>query len=183
MIFQLAFLLLFLPLTKQKWKVIMWTATAFILTGLVDYMNFDPAVYMNRLLNVLLLIIIVLAAALFLCRYSDWRTGNGAVSVWYRFCFIWRFMEWLCGRFLLQRCRISVEHLYVCFFWWGFIMCHWSSVLYNPEMRQRKSTHRFLWRNIRRVSCMRQGPCGITRNYWLFKDTISVISIYEHIWA
>ena len=79
MIFQLAFLLLFLPLTKQKWKVIM--GTAFILTGIVDYMNFDPAVYMNRLLNVLLLIIIVLAAALFLCRYSDWRAGNGAVSV------------------------------------------------------------------------------------------------------
>ena len=78
MIFQLAFLLLFLPLTKQKWKVIM--GTAFILTGIVDYMNFDPAVYMNRLLNVLLLIIIVLAAALFLCRYSDWRAGNGAVS-------------------------------------------------------------------------------------------------------
>ena len=74
MIFQLAFLLLFLPLTKQKWKVIM--GTAFILTGIVDYMNFDPAVYMNRLL----LIIIVLAAALFLCRYSDWRAGNGAVS-------------------------------------------------------------------------------------------------------
>lgn len=86
MIFQLAFLLLFLPLTKQKWKVIM--GTAFILTGIVDYMNFDPAVYMNRLLNVLLLIIIVLAAALFLCRYSDWRTGNGAVSVRCRFCFI-----------------------------------------------------------------------------------------------
>lgn len=78
MIFQLAFLLLFLPLTKQKWKVIM--GTAFILTGIVDYMNFDPAVYMNRQLNVLLLIIIVLAAALFLCRYSDWRAGNGAVS-------------------------------------------------------------------------------------------------------
>ena len=78
MIFQLAFLLLFLPLTKQKWNVIM--GTAFILTGIVDYMNFDPAVYMNRLLNVLLLIIIVLAAALFLCRYSDWRAGNGAVS-------------------------------------------------------------------------------------------------------
>ena len=78
MIFQLAFLLLFLPLTKQKWKVIM--GTAFILTGIVDYMNFDPAVYMNRLLNVLLLIIIVLAAALFLCRYLDWRAGNGAVS-------------------------------------------------------------------------------------------------------
>lgn len=78
MIFQLAFLLLFLPLTKQKWKVIM--GTAFILTGIVDYMNFDPAVYMNRLLNVLLLIIIVLAVALFLCRYSDWRAGNGAVS-------------------------------------------------------------------------------------------------------
>lgn len=78
MIFQLAVLLLFLPLTKQKWKVIM--GTAFILTGIVDYMNFDPAVYMNRLLNVLLLIIIVLAAALFLCRYSDWRAGNGAVS-------------------------------------------------------------------------------------------------------
>ena len=78
MIFQLAFLLLFLPLTKQKWKVIM--GTAFILTGIVDYMNFDPEVYMNRLLNVLLLIIIVLAAALFLCRYSDWRAGNGAVS-------------------------------------------------------------------------------------------------------
>ena len=77
-IFQLAFLLLFLPLTKQKWKVIMGTAV--ILTGIVDYMNFDPAVYMNRLLNVLLLIIIVLAAALFLCRYSDWRAGNGAVS-------------------------------------------------------------------------------------------------------
>ena len=77
-IFQLAFLLLFLPLTKQKWKVIM--GTAFILTCIVDYMNFDPAVYMNRLLNVLLLIIIVLAAALFLCRYSDWRAGNGAVS-------------------------------------------------------------------------------------------------------
>lgn len=73
MIFQLAFLLLFLPLTKQKWKVIMGTATAFILTGIVEYMNFDPAVYMNRQLNVLLLIIIVLAAALFLCRYSDWR--------------------------------------------------------------------------------------------------------------
>lgn len=81
MIFQLAFLLLFLPLTKQKWKVIMGTATAFILTGIVDYMNFDPAVYMNRSLNMLLLIIIVLAAALFLCRYSDWQTGNGAVSV------------------------------------------------------------------------------------------------------
>ena len=78
MIFQLAFLVLFLPLTKPKRKVIM--GTAFILTGIVDYMNFDPAVYMNRLLNVLLLIIIVLAAALFLCRYSDWRAGNGAVS-------------------------------------------------------------------------------------------------------
>ena len=81
MIFQLAFLLLFLPLTKQKWKVIMGTATAFILTSIVDYMNFDPTVHMNRSLNMLLLIIIVLAAALFLCRYSDWRTGNGAVSV------------------------------------------------------------------------------------------------------
>lgn len=78
MIFQLAFLLLFLPLTKQKWKVIM--GTAFILTGIVDYMNFDPTVHMNRLLNVLLLIIIVLEAALFLCRYSDWRAGNGTVS-------------------------------------------------------------------------------------------------------
>lgn len=51
----------------------MGTATAFILTGIVEYMNFDPVVYMNRQLNVLLLITIVLAAALFLCRYSDWR--------------------------------------------------------------------------------------------------------------
>ena len=34
-----------------------------------------------QLAFLLLLIIIVLAAALFLCRYSDWRTGNGAVSV------------------------------------------------------------------------------------------------------
>ena len=58
MIFQLAFLVLFLPLTKPKRKVIMGTATAFILTGIVDYMNFDPAVHMNRLLNVLLLVII-----------------------------------------------------------------------------------------------------------------------------
>ena len=73
MIFQLAFLLLFLPLTKQKWKVIMGTATAFILTSIVDYMNFDPTVHMNRLLNVLLWVVIVQAAALFLCRYSDWR--------------------------------------------------------------------------------------------------------------
>ena len=97
MIFQLAFLLLFLPLTKQKWKVITGTATAFILTSIVDYMNFDPTVHMNRLLNVLLWVVIVQAAALFLCRLAgsfhstlfiklcdDWKCSCRSGS-----CFLW----------------------------------------------------------------------------------------------
>ena len=98
MIFQLAFLLLFLPLTKQKWKVIMGTATAFILTSIVDYMNFDPTVHMNRLLNVLLWVvagsgsvplqIFRLAGSfhstLFIKLCDDWKCSCRSGS-----CFLW----------------------------------------------------------------------------------------------
>ena len=76
MIFQLAFLLLFLPLTKQKWKVITGTATAFILTSIVDYMNFDPTVHMNRLLNVVLWVVFSV-----LCSSNYVMIGNVVAEV------------------------------------------------------------------------------------------------------
>lgn len=100
MIFQLAFLLLFLPLTKQKWKVIMGTATAFILTSIVDYMNFDPTVHMNRLLNVLLWVVYCAGSGsvplqifrlagsfhstLFIKLCDDWKCSCRSGS-----CFLW----------------------------------------------------------------------------------------------
>ena len=73
MVFQLTFLILFLPLIRQKWKIITGTISAFILTGIVDYMNFSPEIHISRQLNTLLLIAIVQAAAMILCRYMDWR--------------------------------------------------------------------------------------------------------------
>ena len=89
MIFQLAFLLLFLPLTKQKWKVIMGTATAFILTSIVDYMNFDPTVHMNRLLNVLLWVVIVQAAASVPLQISG-LAGSFHSTLFIKLCDDWK---------------------------------------------------------------------------------------------
>lgn len=73
MAFQLGFLCFFLPLKKGKWKALISVAAVFITTGIVDYVNFCSDFLLNRFVNTALLMVILMAGALLICRYSDWR--------------------------------------------------------------------------------------------------------------
>ena len=73
MLFQIIFLLFFLALTEKKWKIIVGTVAAFVLTGVVDYVYFSTDYPVSRWMNTLLLVLILMDMSLFLSRYSDWR--------------------------------------------------------------------------------------------------------------
>lgn len=74
MAFELGFIVLFLPMKYCRLRTVSLAAAAYIITAVLDYVDFFVYNLMHGIANTLLQVIIIQGVAIIVSTYRDWRT-------------------------------------------------------------------------------------------------------------